>query len=84
MTDDGSGMSEDVRDRALEPFFTTRRAGDGSGLGLAIAASIVTGHQGTLSLRSAPDEGTEVVVEIPTAPSAPADERAPAPGEAVS
>jgi len=36
----------------LDPFFTTRSAGEGSGLGLAIVASIVRGHRGTITLTS--------------------------------
>ncbi|HEX7703707.1 MAG TPA: ATP-binding protein, partial [Kofleriaceae bacterium] len=43
--DDGHGMPEAVQKRALEPFFTTRTAGE-AGLGLAIAASIVEAHGG--------------------------------------
>ena len=63
--DNGCGMSADVLKRAVDPFFTTRPAGEGSGLGLAIAASIVRAHQGTLELQSAEGEGTRVDVRLP-------------------
>jgi signal transduction histidine kinase len=63
--DDGCGMSEEVRRRATEPFFTTRPAGEGSGLGLAIVASIVAERRGTLAIESAPDRGTTVRVRLP-------------------
>ena len=65
VTDDGSGMTADVQRQALEPFFTTRPAGEGSGLGLAIVASIVRGHQGTVTLASEPGKGTEVELRLP-------------------
>ena len=56
--DNGHGMSEEERARALEPFFTTRR--DGSGLGLAIVQSIVRHHGGELEIESDPGRGTRV------------------------
>ena len=65
VSDDGAGMSEEVRRQAFEPFFTTRAAGEGSGLGLAIVASIVRGHRGTIEVRSAPGQGTEVTIRLP-------------------
>jgi signal transduction histidine kinase len=68
--DDGCGMSEEVRARACEPFFTTRGPGEGSGLGLAIVAAIVAEHRGTMEIRSQPGQGTEVVVRIPAADGA--------------
>src|SRR5262249_53881615 len=64
--DDGAGMSEEVRRRAREPFFTTRPAGEGAGLGLAIVASIVAAHKGTLEIDSSPGRGTRVSLRIPT------------------
>jgi signal transduction histidine kinase len=63
--DDGSGMTEEVKRQAFEPFFTTRSAGEGSGLGLAIVASIVRAHQGTVTLSSEPGKGTAVELHLP-------------------
>jgi signal transduction histidine kinase len=63
--DDGVGMSDDVKLRALEPFFTTRPPGEGSGLGLAIAAQIIRAHKGTLELDSATGQGTRVRIRLP-------------------
>jgi signal transduction histidine kinase len=65
VTDDGPGMTAEVKAQAFEPFFTTRAAGDGSGLGLAIVASIVRTHGGTVTLKSDPGAGTEVEVRLP-------------------
>lgn len=65
VVDTGEGMSDEVRQRAFEPFFTTRALGGGRGLGLAVVHAIVTGHAGTVSLESAPGRGTRVSVELP-------------------
>jgi PAS domain S-box-containing protein len=62
--DDGAGMSAEVAARAFEPFFTTRPA-RGIGLGLPIVQGIVQRHGGTLSVESAPHEGTRVSVSFP-------------------
>lgn len=70
-SDDGSGMAEEVRRRAFEPFFTTTRGAGGTGLGLHIAFNIAT-HQmgGRISLDSAPGAGCRFVIAIPkVAPS---------------
>jgi signal transduction histidine kinase len=70
VVDDGPGMSNEVKARVFEPFFTTRPAGEGSGLGLAIVASIVRDHQGTLSLESEPGHGARFTIRLPFAPEA--------------
>ena len=60
-TDDGCGMTPDVRRQAFDPFFTTRRHQGCTGLGLHIVYSIVTDRLGgRLSLKSEPGKGTEV------------------------
>jgi signal transduction histidine kinase/ActR/RegA family two-component response regulator len=64
--DTGSGMDEAVRQRALEPFFSTKGAGR-LGLGLPVVQAILTRHGGTLELRSAPGQGTTVRLLVPTA-----------------
>jgi len=69
VTDDGAGITEEAAQRAVEPCFTTKAAGEGTGLGLAIANEIVKHHQGTL--RIAPREGTRGTtarVDVPAAP----------------
>jgi signal transduction histidine kinase len=70
VTDDGPGMTAEVKRQAFEPFFTTRAAGEGSGLGLAIVASIVRAHHGTVTLTSEPGKGTEVELRLPLASDA--------------
>ena len=63
--DNGSGMSEPVRERAFEPLFTTKPAGCGTGLGLPLCRSVVQEHGGRIDLDSAPGEGTRVRVWLP-------------------
>jgi PAS domain S-box-containing protein len=65
-SDDGCGMSLDVRRRAFDPFFTTRRDQGGTGLGLHIVYSIVTNRLGgRLDLDSEPGGGTRVQIILP-------------------
>jgi PAS domain S-box-containing protein len=64
--DDGCGMSLDVRRRAFDPFFTTRRDQGGTGLGLHIVYSIVTNRLGgRLDLDSEPGGGTRIQIILP-------------------
>jgi two-component system NtrC family sensor kinase len=66
VTDTGAGISPEVAERAIEPFFTTKPEGVGTGLGLAIANEIVKHHCGTLQLSQvAGGRGTRVSVELP-------------------
>jgi PAS domain S-box-containing protein len=65
-SDNGCGMSLDVRRRAFDPFFTTRREQGGTGLGLHIVYSIVTNRLGgRLDLDSQPGEGTRIQIILP-------------------
>ena len=63
--DDGQGMSDAVAARALDPYFTTKAAGEGTGLGLAIVHSIVVGWSGDLAFESEPGRGTTVTLLLP-------------------
>jgi two-component system, NtrC family, sensor kinase len=66
IADNGSGMSETVRSRIFNPFFTTKPVGKGTGLGLSISYQIVTEkHHGTMICDSQPGAGTKFVIEIP-------------------
>lgn len=64
--DDGAGMDDSVRQRVLEPFFTTKPLGSGTGLGLAMVHGVVLGHQGILNIESAPGHGTAIRIWLPT------------------
>ena len=64
VTDDGVGMSEEVKARCLEPFFTTK--GDhGTGLGLGSVYGIVRRHDGEIDIRSEPGRGTSICLSLP-------------------
>lgn len=58
ITDDGPGMSEEVRDKVTEPFYTTRK--DGTGLGLYICKDLLAKNQGRMEILSEEGRGTEV------------------------
>jgi two-component system NtrC family sensor kinase len=65
VTDTGSGIAPGLRERILEPFFTTRPVGDGMGLGLSITDSIVRKHDGSLEFCDADGGGTMVTIRLP-------------------
>ncbi|MBU0687665.1 MAG: PAS domain S-box protein [Candidatus Margulisbacteria bacterium] len=62
-TDTGCGMSKEQLNKLFEPFFTTKYGG--TGLGLTITHSIIDGHGGTVSVKSAPGKGTTFKVVFP-------------------
>jgi CheY-like chemotaxis protein len=64
--DTGQGMTEAVRLRALEPFFTTKPLGKGTGLGLAMVFGTAQAHGGSLELQSELGNGTTVVLTVPS------------------
>ncbi len=69
VTDEGSGIAPEIRDRILEPFFTTKEPGEGTGLGLAMVYSIIEDHGGLLDIISTVDEirnrGAQFIVKLP-------------------
>jgi PAS domain S-box-containing protein len=65
--DEGSGMSKEIGNRIMEPFFTTKLDAGGTGLGLSISQSIIKDHEGCLEFDSIPGVGTTFVVKIPAA-----------------
>jgi signal transduction histidine kinase len=67
VTDTGTGMAREVRERALDPFFTTKKRGQGSGLGLAQVQDFVLRSGGQVLISSDPGEGTTVSISLPRA-----------------
>ena len=64
VADTGTGMTEEVRQRCLEPFFSTKGE-NGTGLGLAMAFGIIRRHEGTMNIETAPGKGTTFVLTLP-------------------
>src|SRR5438105_4954736 len=63
--DHGCGMTPDVLNQALDPFFTTKPVGQGTGLGLPVVFGIVRGHQGFLTIDTEPGRGTCIGIYLP-------------------
>ncbi|BDI16175.1 hypothetical protein ANSO36C_19770 [Nostoc cf. commune SO-36] len=66
IADNGSGMTQEVKNKLFDPFFTTKPVGQGTGLGLSISYQIVVQkHSGVLRCESEVGKGTEFWIEIP-------------------
>ncbi len=63
--DSGEGMSEDVRAKAMEPFFTTKEVGKGSGMGLAMVYGFIGQSKGAMNIISQTGEGTRIDLYLP-------------------
>ena len=61
--DTGGGMEDEARERAFEPYYTTKR--DGSGLGLPIVERIIFDHNGSISFESRRGSGTTFTIDLP-------------------
>lgn len=67
IVDHGVGMTREIVERALEPFFTTKGPGHGTGLGLSMAYGVAHAAGGDLRIDSTPGEGTTVTMYLPRA-----------------
>jgi signal transduction histidine kinase len=65
LTDSGSGMCDEVRERIFEPFYTTKPPGEGTGLGLSVVRDLVEEANGEIEAVSAPACGTTFVIRLP-------------------
>jgi PAS domain S-box-containing protein len=83
LTDNGHGMSEEVKRRALDPFFTTKKRGLGTGLGLALVQGVAQTAGGSVRIESQQGKGTTVLMEFPATVEAPKPKRG-TPAAAVS
>jgi signal transduction histidine kinase len=63
--DNGPGIPPELKDKILQPFFTTKKGKEGTGLGLSITNDIVKGHGGQMEVETEPDSFTRFFVKIP-------------------
>jgi signal transduction histidine kinase/ActR/RegA family two-component response regulator len=85
VADTGCGMTREILERAMVPFFTTKEEGKGTGLGLSIVYTTVKAHDGQMEIQSEPGQGTRILLTFPVTRNA---QSAPPfhlpPGEAAS
>src|SRR6185369_2414972 len=63
ITDTGTGLTPEERERIFTPYYTTKQ--HGTGLGLAVVQSVVSDHHGTINVNSEPGRGTTFVIDLP-------------------
>ena len=65
VVDSGLGMPEDVRDKAFDPFYTTKEVGKGTGLGLYVVHRIVDQYNGSIAIHTDKGQGTRIELQFP-------------------
>jgi two-component system NtrC family sensor kinase len=64
--DNGNGIPENIKDKIMQPFFTTKPTGEGTGLGLSLSYDIVVkGHGGSIFAGSTEGQGSEFIIKLP-------------------
>ncbi|MBN8724337.1 MAG: response regulator [Acidobacteria bacterium] len=71
VSDNGIGMSSEIKNKIFEPFFTTKGS-SGTGLGLSVSLSIIAHHNGTIEIDSEPGKGTTFFIRLPLVENEPA------------
>ncbi len=70
ISDNGTGIPDDIREKILQPFFTTKKGTEGTGLGLSITHDIILAHGGQLGVESKLGEGATFIISLPVTNSA--------------
>ncbi len=65
VSDNGIGMSSQVKEKLFEPFFTTKKIGKGTGLGVSISYGIIKDYNGSIEIDSQPGRGTTFILKFP-------------------
>ncbi|MCT7982488.1 trifunctional serine/threonine-protein kinase/ATP-binding protein/sensor histidine kinase [Laspinema sp. A4] len=65
ISDNGNGISDEIKDHIFEPFFTTKSVGQGTGLGLSVSYAIISRHGGSLTCQSQVGVGTDLIIRLP-------------------
>jgi two-component system NtrC family sensor kinase len=64
--DNGKGIPDAIKDKIMQPFFTTKPTGEGTGLGLSLSYDIIVkGHGGSITVETKEGEGAEFTVQLP-------------------
>jgi signal transduction histidine kinase len=64
--DNGNGIPDNIKDKIMQPFFTTKPTGEGTGLGLSLSYDIVVkGHEGNIQINSKEGSGSEFIISLP-------------------
>ena len=66
VSDNGTGIPENIKDKIFQPFFTTKPTGQGTGLGLSLSYDIVKSHGGELNVQSIEGQGTTFTIRLKT------------------
>ncbi len=66
VADNGNGIPDTIKEKILQPFFTTKPTGEGTGLGLSLSYDIIVkGHGGKINIESTEGEGSEFMIDLP-------------------